>query len=106
MLYVARKSEDVIELIEVDPIEGYRTEHERYAKLMGFPQTAIDAFMGKIPKFEGFTHHLDSKIIFGMILSKDHKEEELDFLRKRDAILKEFSPTIYNKLQDLQNKKQ
>lgn len=100
-LFVARTPETVEELVRIRPSEGPRTEHEAYARLMGFSQTAIDAFLGRterLPREEQSALLDDPTVLFQIIHSKSHWKEELEFLRKRSTLIKKYAPALYDKI--------
>ncbi len=100
-LYIARTAETAHELLLIAPLRGARIEHEKYAQLMGFPQTAIDAFVGRSPllseeKDTKIFH--DTSILFGIKFSKSNWAEELQFLRKRSLLIKKYAPDLYEQM--------
>src|SRR3989338_64370 len=102
VLFVARTPETVDDLMRIHPSKGPRAEHEAYAQLMGFPQTAIDAFLRRIPRLPRDEQNatLDSHLIMQMIYSKDHWKDELEFLRERSRIIKQYAPELYEEIME------
>lgn len=96
VLFVAKTPEDAEALLETNPGVGARIEHEKYAQLMGFPQTAIDAFVGRIPVSD--YHATDPRLIFHFKFSQEHQIEEEEYLLKQSLLVKKLSPKIYDKI--------
>jgi hypothetical protein len=76
--------------------------HERYGQLMGYPQTAIDAFLGKGGAerlsreeidnlLEGFPKGIGMNFIF----SKKHAQEELLEAKRKIKILAQKAPELF-----------
>jgi len=76
--------------------------HERYGQLMGYPQTAIDAFIGK----EGarrLSREEQKKLLDIMpdilggtfVFSEEHSEEELAVVKRRIKILAQKAPELF-----------
>jgi hypothetical protein len=104
-LFVARTEADADALLAVEPDAGLRTEHERYARLMGFPQTAIDAFVGRTEKMTPAAMPKalrdaedDPNQFFGIAFSKAHWKEEIAWLQRRRMMIKKYAPKLYEKL--------
>lgn len=106
VLFISRTPKLADDLMLAHPSGQWRTEHEAYARLMGFPQTAIDAFLGRIPRLpeeeRSATYTVD--LIMNFIHSKDHWEEELEFLRKRTELIKQYAPNLYAEIMDYRNR--
>lgn len=69
---------------------------------MGFPQTAIDAFIHRIPRLPKDEQDAvrDDGLIMQMIHSKDHWKEELEFQRKQTEIIKLYAPKLYEEIME------
>ena len=76
--------------------------HERYGQLMGYPQTAIDAFIGK----DGATRLSgeEQKILLDVlpdilggtfVFSKEHSKEELAVVKRRIKLLAQKVPELF-----------
>ncbi len=73
-------------------------DHEEYGRLMGYPDTAIDAFMHKeklLPEVD-YPEKNDKTLDFK--LSKDHWQEEIKVIKKWSQAIKQYSPKIYELL--------
>jgi hypothetical protein len=63
---------------------------------VGYPQTAIDAFIGRIPAFsEKESYYLDPSLIFSIVFSKEHWREEVKIMREWSELVKERAPELY-----------
>lgn len=105
-----RMMEDVLESRH-DDLKYYEIE---YGRLMGYPETAIQAYAGnatrlKHPKTPRDMESDDgrkytelrskTKKLFGnFAFSKDHAGEELNQLQKRNDKLREYAPQLFTKL--------
>jgi hypothetical protein len=71
---------------------------------MGYPQTAIDAFMGKTKLLEDSEEVLKDKEwnrgIIGFAMSKDNSIEEIKVMEKWWEALKEKTPDLYKQILD------
>lgn len=72
--------------------------HEEYGTLMGYPQSAIDAFLRKEERLDRDNYPSMKGIVVHFILSKDHWEEEMKVLKKRSQAIKKYAPSIFKKL--------
>lgn len=88
---VARDEATADQLMEV----ASNQDHEEYGKLMGFPQTAIDAFSGKIEALDMDDRPDMKGIIFSFRMSKDHASEEFELLKIWSEAIKRYSPNTY-----------
>ncbi|MFZ4632465.1 MAG: hypothetical protein ACOYL8_04705 [Patescibacteria group bacterium] len=97
--FLISQSEDTLnELTESDPSK----DHYRYGSLMGYPESAIKAFL------EGTCLNIDDErellskypeIVFNDFrLSRDHNKEELELVRRWNNLVEKEAPNIYNEL--------
>lgn len=87
--------EEILEKLEkTDPAK----DHEEFGNLMGYPKTAVDAFLNKEKRLPRDAYPADREVIFQIILSKDHWQEELEILRKWSGAIKEYAPDLYAQL--------
>jgi Mg/Co/Ni transporter MgtE len=91
---VASNQENLEKLEKVDPSK----DHEEYGRLMGYPETAIGAFLNKEKKLE-YNHYLDDEdLVFFITMSKEDHGEEVKTLKKWSNAIKEHAPDLYIKL--------
>lgn len=86
---VARDKETAERLMNADP----RSTHREYGALMGYPQTAVEAFL----KGEFYGGPLPEDIknsIFQLKFSKDNYEEEFEVVRKWNQAIQEYCPSL------------
>ncbi|MSR84947.1 hypothetical protein EXS71_00700 [Candidatus Uhrbacteria bacterium] len=70
--------------------------HEHYGKLVGYPQTAIDAFSGRIPSMgERASWELDPDLVFSITYSQAHCQEELELMRAWTRLIQQHAPNLY-----------
>lgn len=67
-----------------------------YGKLMGYPQTAIDAFNTRDGRYDGPLPDDIYNSIFKLIFSKDHFQEEFEVVRSWNKALMEYAPDLAN----------
>lgn len=75
-------------------------EPEQYGLLMGYPKTAVDAFMGKRPLLSEEDYPDMNGIIFTFRMSKDHYKEEFKVLQNWSEAMKEYVPELYRELNE------
>lgn len=76
--------------------------HKRYGQLMGYPDTAVDAFVGENGQ-ERLSREEQRKLldilpdILGgnFIFSKDHKDEEFAVVKRRIKLLAQKAPELF-----------
>jgi len=75
------------------------SEHSEYGKLMGFPQTAIDAFGNEdlLLEEDEYPPEVD-KLIFNFKLSKKGYKEEVELMQRWTEVIKAVSPELYQEL--------
>ena len=90
---IARDEETLNRLLALSPSK----DHEEYGRLMGYPETAVEAFVNKKLLDEPTERKLiaASGNIFPMKLSKDHWREEIEHLRTWNEAIKEYSLDTY-----------
>jgi hypothetical protein len=106
ILWIAKTADEADALLATHSESGPRTEHEAYARLMGFPQTAIDAFLGRIPQLPekkrvALWRHIEVRfpaVIVGMRVSQDHWKDEVRFILHRSKIIQEQAPDLYRQI--------
>lgn len=101
-IYVSKDkvwAEDAIEVSKLYPSSDF---HRRFGELMGFPQTAIDAYMAKdcLTGTEainlGFPRNFeDGPAIIPFGISKKHYREEAEYLKKYFKVLIESFPDTW-----------
>ena len=80
-------------LIKLDPTK----DHAEYGQLMGYPQTAIDAFVnGKLLTDKDYPDMRG--IIFNIKFSQGHWPDELKILKEWSEAIRKYSPETYNSL--------
>lgn len=67
-----------------------------YGKLMGYPQTAIDAFNNRDNRYKGPLPDDIDNSIFKLVFSKDHFQEEFEVVRGWNKALMEYAPDLAN----------
>lgn len=99
---VANDPEILEQLKQLDP----EKDHEEFARLMGYPQTAIDAFLGRTEKLvqadkqwtkKDWLKFSETRKRFPFscpVLSKDHTAEELALLEKWRTAVSEYAPDL------------
>lgn len=96
---VARDEETINHLMTTFANE----DHEAYGRLMGYPETAIHAFLHKEelmdPEEEQKIFEANPDIQLGYFrLSKDHFQDELKTVREWNQAIKTNAPTVYDRL--------
>lgn len=88
-------AEEVKNLLNKD-LSVNKESHKRFGELMGFPQTAIDAFIsGKKMSFEDQENIMGFReLFFNFRLSQDHYKEEIEYLKKCNKVLIEQAPYL------------
>lgn len=98
-IIVAKKVETIEELRNLSP--DSEADHKRYGQLMGFPDTAIEAFLDETKQIdyeeqrkllEGLPH------LFGMRMSKEHAQEELATIIKWYKLILKYVPELFDEL--------
>ncbi|NQV88931.1 MAG: hypothetical protein HQ488_01230 [Parcubacteria group bacterium] len=94
---IGSRRKDVELLSKLDPSR----DHRLYGELMGFPQTAVEAFeTGSLLDIENEPRNPDN--VIQMRLSKDHWQEELKTLERWNTALKQFTPEIHQELKGIE----
>jgi len=90
---VALDKEAAEKLANLNP----EVDHTEFGRLMGFPETAIEAFGNsktlareKYPDMKG--------LIFKFILSEDHWQEEMEVMRNWTELIRVNAPELYREL--------
>ena len=98
--YISRNESLLEEMQQVDS----RYEPRKFGELMGFPPTAINAFMnGTLDVTIGDRY---PELIFNMGYSKDHWKEEVEIVRGWSDEIKKYAPGIYETLHQMNLNKQ
>lgn len=97
--FLVSKNEDTLnELAEADPSK----DHYRFGALMGYPESAIKAFLeGTCLSIEEERELLSKypEIVFNDFrLSRDNNKEELELVKRWNGLVEKESPEVYNKL--------
>ncbi|MBI2136166.1 hypothetical protein HYU06_03780 [Candidatus Woesearchaeota archaeon] len=71
-------------------------DHREYGRLMGYPETAIQAFLGETERLRDRPDEIDGSIspILWMVLSKSNYQQELELLRKWSEALRTHAPNL------------
>ncbi len=94
------KSEDLIkELFEITNKEEEKFNHQRYGELMGYPATAIEAYIEDDPEkqmsFEEYNERAEKFLhLFGFKPSKQHSVEEFEVLERWYKLILENAPEL------------
>jgi len=98
-IVVSRKKEIIDELNNLSPSNG--SDHKRYGQLMGFPDTAIEAFLDPDKRLnfkdqekirEGLPH------FFRFRMSREHAAEELEVIKRWNKLILEYAPELFDEL--------
>lgn len=95
---IAKSSQVLDKLKQARPNKN----HQEYGELMGFPQTAIDAFLGKTERLgtdeqDELTNELPH-VLNGFIFSKEHAKEELIKLTRWLRTIAKYAPELIEQL--------
>lgn len=96
-LGIARQMEDAERVGELMVLGG----GEDFGRLMGFPQTAIDAYAMRRERFDADKQNplfQERGLPFRFRLSKDNWEEEIKVAEEWTAKIKEIAPDLYKEL--------
>ncbi|MCX6790430.1 MAG: hypothetical protein NTV60_02790 [Candidatus Kaiserbacteria bacterium] len=96
-LGVARNIEDAERVVELMALGG----GEEFGRLMGFPQTAIDAYAKRQERFDDDKQNplfQERGLPFRFRLSKDNWEEEVKIAENWTTKIKEIAPDLYQEL--------
>ena len=96
------------EVLAIGDSGDYKKYHREYGKLMGFPDTAISAFMEDSERFDGDVKkseeikeirakHADlpQKLYGNFVFSKNHFAEEYEAFLKRNENLRGYAPQLF-----------
>ena len=90
---VALDKETAEKLANLNP----EIDHDEFGRMMGFPESAIEAFGNsktlareKYPDIQG--------LIFKFILSENHWQEEVEVMRNWTKLIKDNAPELYREL--------
>lgn len=98
--FVAKKPELIDEVLSSVSKHSV-ADHKRFGELMGFPKTAVDAFVNKdemVPNEEEDEILGFENIFFTFRLSRAHMQEELEYLRENYKLLLEKAPFLIDNL--------
>lgn len=104
----ARNPDNLQKIKEVEKYIGndIKKYDREYGKLMGFPDTAVGAFIGESERLSNTESHLldknkypqyeaPEKSYMKFAYSKDHADEEHAYFLKRNNKLKEYAPQLF-----------
>ncbi len=96
---IARDTKTLEQLVKVTADK----DHEAFGKLMGYPDSAINAFLHKEDQLDETEEQKllgdDNDINLGVFkLSKDNYKKELDLIKQWNTAIETFSPNTYHKL--------
>lgn len=75
-----------------------RKDHKEYGALMGYPESAVQAFINKEQLLSKDDYPKDEEVIFNMGLSKNNWQEEFAILKKWSETIKKYNPDLYDQL--------
>ncbi len=95
---ISQNQDTLNELAEADPSK----DHYKYGALMGYPKSAIKAFLeGTCLSMEDERELLSKypEIVFNDFrLSKDNNKEELELVKRWNSLVKKEAPDVYSEL--------
>lgn len=96
IVIIAKDTDTAITLSKIDASK----DHLLYGRLMGFPETAVQAFVGDKPMLSRReTDALTEGLVMNeMSLSRDHCADELPVLQRWDDAVKSRTQTVYEEL--------
>lgn len=96
------------EVLNIGESGDYKDYSREYGKLMGFPDTAVSAFIGDTARFEGDIkeseeikelrkrhENLTEKLYGNFVFSREHFAEEYETFLKRNEKLREYAPKLF-----------
>lgn len=97
--FIVAKDDDILsELSKVDPSR----DHEKFGSLMGYPKSAIKAFLeGNSLSIEEEREILEKYpkiVLHDFRLSKDNNKEEIETLRRWNEVLEKKAPSLYSEV--------
>jgi len=93
-LAIAQDQDTLEKLMTLDP----NKDHAEYGALMGYPDSAVEAFLDKEKLLDESDYPDMAGIIFPMKLSKENWQQEVEQLRKWSQAIQEYAPDLYNEL--------
>jgi hypothetical protein len=75
-----------------------KKDHTEYGRLMGYPESAVQAFGKKDALLDEQDYPDMTGIILPLKLSKENWEDELKYLRKGSEAIKKYTPELYDEL--------
>lgn len=93
---IAKDTDTGIKLSKVDPSK----DHVEYGRLMGFPETAVHAFIGNAPALSRMEMDAltDGLVMDQMKVSRDHCMDELQVLQRWDNVVRAHTQRVYEEL--------
>jgi len=91
---VSRSSSAISRLLDAEA----NNDHAEYGRLMGYPETAIEAFLDQSKLLPDKEYPDMDGIIFAFKLSKDHHDTEFAVLKKWSEAIKKYAPNLYLEL--------
>jgi len=92
--YIAKDAKTATKLSTLNPA----VDHEEFGALMGFPHSAIKAFLSGKRKDYPTENKIRDGVVFGMAMSKDNFEQELALLKHWSNLIKQYAPDTYKSL--------
>ncbi len=94
---IARDEKTAIGLSKIIPSK----HHQRFGRIMGYPQTAIDNFVKREPKLDGSKYielYKKHGIIFSFRIPAKNYSESIKLLKRWSMAIKRYAPDLYKKL--------
>jgi len=97
--FLISQDENILDdLVQADPSK----EHYKFGSLMGYPESAIKAFLEEtclsIEDEKELLSNYPEIVFYGFRLSKDHNKEELETIKHWNSLIEKEAPNIYNEL--------
>ena len=101
-LHCVRNDEDLTRITEME-IDDEAT-HQEYGLMYGYPRTAAEAFstpdaLNREEYLEWRRNNQDLSTFAGFRPSRAHLQEEMEFIRRRRALIRQKCPRLYAQLQ-------
>lgn len=92
-VYYAKDEMLLERLVRADPSR----DHTKYGRLMGYPETAIQAFNGELERLACFPDETIPPSL-RIVLSKQHYKEELELLKHWNDSIRKTAPFLYKEM--------
>mgnify|MGYP001565071381 CR=1 FL=1 len=102
--YIAQDKKTLSQLLETELDKDLdkldKDYHRKYGRFMGYPETAIQAFLRERERLTNFPSEVDSSIspALDFVLSKSHYQQELGVLKNQSEALRTYAPSVYKKM--------